>query len=136
MKIGDTVSSFKEVKGAVPQGAIFGLECFIIMIDDLKVNHPVYKFVDDSTPFEIVHRNSVSTLQDSINQISEWTSLNQMRLNAQKTHEMTISFTKTPPNFDPIKIDNSEVDSVKSAKLVGVTIQNDLKWGENTDVIL
>ena len=59
-----------------------------------------------------------------------------MRLNAQKTHEMTISFAKNPPKFEPVKIENTAVESVKSAKLVGVTIQEDLKWDENTDTIL
>ena len=58
VKMGDIVSSALDVNGAVPQGAIFGLECFIVMIYDLKANHPIYKFVDDSTPFEIVHRYS------------------------------------------------------------------------------
>ena len=66
------------------------------MIDDLKAYHPIYKFVDDSTPFEIVNKNTVSTIQESIDQISEWTCKNDMRLNAQKTHEMTISFAKNP----------------------------------------
>ena len=51
---------------------------------------------------------------------------------------MTISFAKNPPKpkFEPVKIENTAVESVKSAKLVGVTIQEDLKWNENTDTIL
>ena len=59
-----------------------------------------------------------------------------MRLNGQKTHEMTLSFAQKPPNFDPVVIDNSPIEIVESAKLVGVTIQNDLKWDKNTDHIL
>ena len=54
------------------------------MIDDLKANHPIYKFIDDGTPFKIVHKDTVSTIQESIDQISEWTSQNDMRLKAQK----------------------------------------------------
>ena len=54
----------------------------------------------------------------------------------KKIHEMTISFAKNPHKFEPVKIKNTAVESRKSAKLVGVTIQNDLKWDENTDSIL
>ena len=40
------------------------------------------------------------------------------------------------PKFDPILIDSAPVQSVESAKLVGVIIQKDLKWDENTNNIL
>ena len=51
-----------------------------------------------------------------------------MRLNTKKTHGMTISFTKAPPIFELIVIDATSIESVDSAKLVGVEIQIDLKW--------
>ena len=59
-----------------------------------------------------------------------------MRLNALKTHELTINFSRSRPQFSPIKIDNIEIDTVNQAKLVGITIQDDLKWDHNTDNIL
>ena len=49
---------------------------------------------------------------------------------------MTICFKQNPPKFDPISIDKVPLQSVDSAKLVGVTLQSDLKWDENTDNIL
>ena len=55
------------------------------MIDDLKANHPIYKFVDDSTFFEIVNKDCPSTLQTSINQTVGWTEKNDTRLTAKKT---------------------------------------------------
>ena len=58
-----------------------------------------------------------------------------MRLNAKKTHEMVISFKKSPPNLDPIVIDNQPIEIVESAKLVGVTLQSNLKWDIHTDNI-
>ena len=68
--------------------------------------------------------------------MQQWSRTNDMRLNAKKMHEMTICFKQKPPKFDPILIDSVPVQSVESAKLVGVTIQKDLKWDENTDNIL
>ena len=102
----------------------------------MSAEHPIYKYVDDSTPFEILPCNSPSTLQHSIDAIQRWSKDNDMRLNARKTHEMTICFKQNPPKFDPISIDKVPLQSVDSAKLVGVTLQSDLKWDENTDNIL
>ena len=96
-KICNTISKPLSSNGAVPQGAILGLDCFTTMIDDMKAQHPVCKYVDDSTPFEILSQNETSTLQQSINTIQEWSRRNDMRLNGNKTHEMTICFkTKSP----------------------------------------
>ena len=136
VKIGNTISRPLSINGAVPQGAILGLEFFITMIDDMKAQHPVLKYVDDSSPFEIIRQNKTSTLQQSIDTIQEWSKRNDMRLNGKKTHEMTICFKRNAPKFDPIKVGEAPVTSVTSAKLVGVTIQNDLKWDEHTDAIL
>ena len=81
VKIGDVISPPLEVNGSVPQGAIFGLECFIVMIDDLKANHPIYKLFDDSTPLEIVSKHLSSAIQNSIDQIKNWTvELNELKL--------------------------------------------------------
>ena len=136
VKIGNTISRPLSINGAVPQGAILGLDFFTTMIDDLKAQHPVSKYVDDSTPYEILKCNETSTLQQSIDTICEWSKQNDMRLNGKKTHEMTICFKRNPPEFDPITIEEEPVDSVTCAKLVGLLIQADLKWDANTDAIL
>ena len=44
-------------------------------------------------------------------------------------------FKRNSPKFDPIKVREDPVFSVTSEKLVGVSIQHDLKWDENTDAI-
>ena len=49
---------------------------------------------------------------------------------------MTICFSRNKPDFEPITIDDEPVEMVKSAKIVGITIQHDLKWDMNTDAIL
>ena len=49
---------------------------------------------------------------------------------------MVISFKKSPPNLDPTVIDNQPIETVESAKLVGVTLQSNLKWDIHTDNIL
>ena len=81
---------------AVPQGAIFGMEGSLVLIDDLKPPLPLAKYVDDSTTFDIVKKSDPNPqrLQESINKTTQWTQDNDMKINTQKTHEMIISFKR------------------------------------------
>jgi hypothetical protein len=51
-----------------------------------------------------------------------------MKLNASKTKEMRVNFSSSSPSYPPIVINNQTVSIVTHAKLLGVTISNDLKW--------
>ena len=75
-------------------------------------------------------------MQNAIDSISHWTKTNDMQINAQKTHELLISFQKHPPNPPPIQIDGQSIDRVCSAKLVGIHIQDDLKWDVHVQEML
>ena len=48
-----------------------------------------------------------------------------MEINAKKTKDMWMSFKKTPP---PLHINNVELERVTQFKLLGVAVQNNLKW--------
>ena len=51
-----------------------------------------------------------------------------MELNAKKTKDMWITFKKSCPTAPPISIGPSELERVSEFKLLGVYVQNDLKW--------
>ena len=53
------ISSALQLNGAVPQSAISGMDAFVIMIDDLKTHHDLYKYVDDCAPFEVVENSNI-----------------------------------------------------------------------------
>ena len=55
VKIGKTVSSVGNPNGGVPQGTVSGPRHFIMYINDLTTIAPIYKYVDDSTLFEVCH---------------------------------------------------------------------------------
>ena len=48
-------------KGGVPQGTLLGHKCFLEYINDLETPVPLYKYVDDSTLFEILEGARAST---------------------------------------------------------------------------
>lgn len=137
VRLGNATSSKVVLNGAVPQGAVFGMEGFIALVNDLSPSLPVYKYVDDSTTFEILKRTNMDStkLHMATNEIMQWTTTNDMKINAQKTNEMVICFHKKPPNLNAIKIDGEDITTVTSTKLVGLHIQNDLKWDTHVDEI-
>ena len=54
---------------------------------------PLYKYVDDSTLFEICNTTDVSVMQESIDRAVNWTNNNCMKINSNKSKEMVICFT-------------------------------------------
>ena len=76
----------------MPQGTLSGPKCFLMYINDLVTQLPLYKFVDDSTVFEICNTNEVSVIQESIDVAVEWTVNKDMEINPEKSKEMVICF--------------------------------------------
>ena len=54
----------------------------------------LYKYVDDSTLYEVCERNGVSLMQESVDIASKWMEENYMKLNNDKSKEMIIIFAK------------------------------------------
>ena len=53
-----------------------------------KTPRPIYKYVDDSTIFEICNQYMISVIQDSADVVEQWSCNNDMRINTTKTKEM------------------------------------------------
>ena len=93
-------------------------------INDLETPVPLYKYVDDSTLFEICHRKSESVLEHSVDTAAMWTLHNDTKINSDKSKEMLISFMQDPefrsrPTVPRLIIDGNEIDNVQYAKLLG-----------------
>ena len=138
VRIGHHLSDPLHMKGILPQGALLGMEGFIIMARDLASTLPLYKYVDDGTIFEVVKNeiNSSSRLQDEINDIQKWVNENDMKINEEKTKQMVISFNKPYPQFAPIIINGKTIERINSTKLLGLIVQNNLKWDTHVDKIV
>ena len=80
VKIEKNYSYTGHPNGGVPQGTICGPKCFMIYINDLSTPVPLYKYVDDSTLFELCEMNSISLMQESVNISAEWTNKNDIKL--------------------------------------------------------
>ena len=88
----------------------------------------MWKFVDDTTISELLTSDTMSTSQSTLNQIESWCSSNWMMLNAKKCKELRICYLKRPVDFQPLTIAGRELETVQSHKILGLTVQNNLKW--------
>ena len=72
--------------GSMPQGSRLGPVSFIVMIDDLRADCEVHKFVDDTTLTELISPSySPSNMSDYLSSLLIWTTDNDMQLNTCKT---------------------------------------------------
>ena len=139
VRIGEAVSTQGYPNGGVPQGTLSGPKNFIVHINDLHTPCPLYKYVDDCTVFDICSHTRVSMLQDSVDIIANWTTDNDMCINASKTKDMIICFCRHEAHeasLPYIVIYGNVIDRVRQAKVLGVTISADLSWNAHVETII
>ena len=130
VRINNNVSDWKSPSGGTPQGTKSGGKDFKRMVKDMSSVLPLFKYVDDTTLNEICDRNiSSDLLQEAASEIGNWCSQNKMLINAKKTKELVIDFARIHrANPNHITIDGQQIEQVDSAKLLGLTISDDLSW--------
>ena len=104
------------------------------MVSDLHTNLPDEKFMDDTTLVETSTKSAGSTMQLACDQVCDWSKTNQLGLNTTKTKDMVFSFGNAP-DIQPIIMNDVVIERVESSKLLGVHIQDNLKWDIHIEYI-
>ena len=140
-----TFSSEQLIRYGVPQGSILGPLLFCIFINDLPLclsdpNVSCDLFADDTS----LHCSASTitdvqnSLQKSLNNVAEWCKDNFMLLHPGKTKCMIItSRQKHQSNKFTIhlSLNNTIIDQVKEHKVLGVIIDEELKWQSHINSI-
>ena len=133
----DCKSEWKDIPAGVPQGTKLGPWLFILMIDDIGVtNTDLWKYVDDTTIAEPVHKNEISNIQSAVSELTSKSKENKFQLNETKCKELRISFAKTAPNFAPAIVNEKPIEVVSNVKLLGLNISDNLKWNVHISEII
>ena len=124
--------------GQVPAGVLEGTKLrpwlFLLMIKDLKIPDVLsWKYVDDTTFAGIVPRGAFSEIQKAADKVVDWSKDQRMPLNEDNCKEIIIDFKENKYSFDPSVINNKDLSVVENAKILGVTISNDLTWNDHVE---
>ena len=130
-------SKWGPVPSGVPQGTKLGLWLFVLMMNDLDIKSPLmWIFVDDTTTSEVIQKGNTSNAQGITNELIKWSHKNRVVLNPDKCKELRILFFQIPEVFDLVSIDDKEIEVVNSAKLLGITISDNLTWNAHINELV
>ena len=96
-----------------------------------SIEADAYKYADDCTLDESVKEGNVSHMQEALNSMQKWADADKMALNSKKTKNMWICFRHCIPEPPPLSIDGEIIERTSSFKLLGVWLQNTLKWNDH-----
>jgi hypothetical protein len=125
--INSSRSTWTHVHSGVPQGSVLGPLLFLIYVNDMEktVKSNLSKFADDTKLFKHVSsQEDTYTVQEDLNQLSEWARTWQMSFNTSKCK--VLQFGKNNPQ-NQYHIGTDNLDIAHAEKDLGVHITDDLK---------
>lgn len=70
-------------------------------------------------------------INNAVDSVQPWSTTNRLQLNVAKCKELVISLSKTVNNFPSLNIDSGQLEVVMNARILGLTISNNLKWNDH-----
>ena len=159
------LSTKRDLPGGGPQGCTFGLLQYKSSSNSNADHVPRdmrFKFVDDLSTLEKLNlvmlglssynfRNHVASdiginqkylpsehfsSQMYLDKIEDWTDSNKSKLNVKKSNVMIFNFTENSQFSTRLYLENTLLEIIDETKLLGTMISNDLKWHQNTDMLV
>ena len=133
VKVGGCVSAVMRSHAGAPQGTRAGPNVFKLLINDLSFQLPTIKYVDDVSVVSVASDPNDQTLQKAVASLIDWSNRNGLRINNDKTKELTIYFGRRHLVSDvpELTVGGINIEKVCSFKVLGVIISQDLTWKEH-----
>ncbi|CAF4942058.1 unnamed protein product [Pieris macdunnoughi] len=134
VKIGNAQSSEIPITCGVPQGSILGPLLFLIYINnihELGLHGRITLYADDTCLFYFGSniQTMVAQAQSDLNVLSSWFQQNLLTINISKTSYVIFKATnKLIPIFQPLKVQDVEINNKKWEKYLGLRMDTNLKW--------
>ena len=137
VKVGSRYSEMLKMTTGIPQGPILGPLFFNIFTNDLFYfldKAEICNFADDNTLYASGYSIAevINKLQNEIKKALQWLRNNTMAANPEKFQIMFLGTNKTNIDFD---IGNIKLKSSSHVKLLGIKIDNKLKFNDHIEEI-
>ena len=125
------------VLSGVPQGSVLGPLLFLVYINDLpkEVSSTIRIFADDSYIYRVIETSNDNTLlQNDLNKLMEWENKWSMSFHPSKCKLLRITNKRNPILGDYV-IHDKILESVETAKYLGVMLHKKLTWKPHVNMI-
>jgi len=122
----------QKLKEVVVTGSWLGPLSFLVLINDLKPDCLVHKYVDDTT---LTDRTKPSSMQ-SFHRLLNGADQNDMVVNLTKTKEMVFGLPAITSNLPTISASSYQIQRASEAKLLGIHIDSNLSWHTHVEAIV
>ena len=135
------LSSIASCPFGVPQGSIISPILFKVHINYLEdgipnyLNMDTFKYADHCPQYEQVGSGNNSHMQEIMDAVSNRSCNNEMIISARKTKDMWICFSELIDKPPSIHIEDEIIERVNVFKLLGIWLQDNLKWNKHIEEI-
>ena len=133
VKIGNTISSYKQCNLGVPQGSVLGPILYLIYVNEAPNISNLFTtclFADDTSILfsDSNHENLVSSCNQGLNKFYEWSCANRLSINAAKSKFMYFTNSRESINLDDIRLHDTFLDRTPYIRCLGVELDEKLKF--------
>ena len=148
VQINDKHSASVNIQFGVPQGSILGPVLFNLYVNDLQKNHECscFQYADDTTLYDHCSPRDLSVysnrMEATMSQLESWASESNLLMNGDKTKQMLLTTPQMSKvhNLEefipPLSVGGQAVEKVKTFKLLGTWINENLKWSDPVKHVL
>ena len=134
VRINSSYSTWSDIINGVPQGSILGPTLFNIYLSDLFLftkKSDIANYADDNSPYVVdtTIESVMNRLESDTTTLLNWVSDNSLKANPDKFHLLLSSKNH---NLS-IKVDERSIKNSESEKLLGITIDNALKFDNHVN---
>lgn len=138
VSVNGTFSTKLPVLSGVPQGSVVGPLLFCLYITDIQeqiINCNFHLYADDLQLYNACNKNShsacVKLVNEDLDRISAWATLNSLKLNVSKSQAIVIykSFVDDS-NFDKLLLNGGVISYSSTVRNLGIIFNKTLTWDE------
>ena len=133
--IDNCASDWVSVKSGIPQGLVVGPALFLAYINDLpeRLTSRTRLFADDTAVYRLsASDDDRDQLQTDLLHLESWEKSWEMEFHPQKCTVLPITRSLNP-NINSYQLHRHTLESVQSAKYLGVTLTKNLSWDTHID---